>query len=95
MGRRLRHNYCWIFAIQVTAYAGKLLIHPAPVASLQEVWTRAAIGPIPGQIVILAGLAFHAAWIVVAIATYRSRRGAGRIRPPRHQTDRLLDLARG
>jgi uncharacterized membrane protein len=95
VGRRLRHNYCWIFAIQVTAYAGKLLIHPAPVASLQEVWTRAAIGPIPGQIVILAGLAFHTAWIVVAIATYRSRRGAGRTRPPRHQTDRLLDLARG
>ena len=29
VGRRLRNNYCWIFAIQVTAYVGKLLIHPA------------------------------------------------------------------
>ena len=95
VGRRLRHNYCWIFAIQVTAYVGKLLIHPAPVASLQEFWMRAAIGPIPGQFVLLAGFAFHATWIVIAIATYRSRRGTGRARPQRPKRDRLLDLARG
>src|SRR3984893_541586 len=60
VGRRLRTTYSWIFAIQVTAYVGKLLIHPAPVASLREFWMRAAIGPIPGQFVLLAGLAFHA-----------------------------------
>src|ERR1700754_2535612 len=36
VGRRLRNNSCWIFAIQVTAYVGKLLIHPAPVASLSD-----------------------------------------------------------
>src|SRR6202140_5284018 len=40
VGRRLRNNYCWIFAIQVIAYVGKLLVHPAPVASLQEFWMR-------------------------------------------------------
>ena len=95
VGRRLRHNYSWIFAIQVTAYIGKLLIHPAPAASLHEFWTRAAIGPIPGQLVLLAGLAFHAAWIMIAIATYRGRRGAGRARPQNSERDRLLDLARG
>lgn len=95
VGRRLRSNYCWIFAIQVTAYVGKLLIHPAPVASLHEFWMRAAVGPIPGQLVLLAGLVFHTAWITVAIVTYRSRRGAGRARPKRAATDRLLDLARG
>lgn len=93
VGRRLRHNYCWIFAIQVAAYLGKLLIHPVSATSLQEVWMRAAIGPIPGQIVILAGVAFHAGWIMIAIATYRSRRGAGRTRP-KPKTDRLLELAR-
>jgi uncharacterized membrane protein len=95
VGRRLRHNYSWIFAIQVTAYVGKLLIHPAPVASLQEFWIRAAIGPVPGQFVLVAGLAFHATWIMIAIATYRSRRGAGRARPQYPKRDRLLDLARG
>jgi uncharacterized membrane protein len=95
VGRRLRHNYGWIFAIQVTAYIGKLLIHPVPVASLEEFWMRAAIGPIPGQFVLLAGLAFHATWITIAIATYRGRRGAGRARPQNSERDRLLDLARG
>jgi uncharacterized membrane protein len=95
VGRRLRNNYCWIFAIQVVAYVGKLLIHPAPAASLQEFWGRAAIGPIPGQLVILAGLAFHATWITVAIVTFRSRRGAGRTRPQNPTRDRLLELARG
>jgi uncharacterized membrane protein len=95
VGRRLRNNYGWIFAIQVTAYAGKLLIHPVPVTSVQELWMRAAIGPIPGQLVILAGLAFHATWMTVAIVTYRSRRGAGRARPQSPAIDRLLELARG
>ena len=95
VGRRLRNNYCWIFAIQVTAYIGKLLIHPVPVASFADFWTRAAIGPIPGQFVILAGLAFHATWITVAVVTYKSRRGAGRAHAQSPKTDRLLELARG
>jgi uncharacterized membrane protein len=95
VGRRLRHNYSWIFAIQVTAYIGKLLVHPLPIASLQEFWMRAMIGPIPGQLVLLAGLAFHGTWIMVAIVTFRSRRGAGRTRPQNPTKDRLLELARG
>lgn len=95
MGRRIRRNYGWIFAIQVVAYVGKLLIHPVPITSLGEIWARAAIGPIPGQVVFLAGLAFHATWVTLAIVTYRSRRGADRARPQRPTHDRLLELARG
>jgi hypothetical protein len=41
-------------------------------------WTRAAIGPISGQLVLLAGVTFHATWITIAIVTFRNRRGAGR-----------------
>jgi hypothetical protein len=94
-GRRLRRNYGWIFLIQVTCYAGKLLIHPVPIASLGDVWQRAAIGPVPGQLVLLAGVIFHATWVTVAFLTYRSRRGADRERPPRPARDSLLELARG
>jgi uncharacterized membrane protein len=94
-GRRLRRNYGWIFSIQVVAYAGKLLIHPTPIATLGELWARATIGPVPGPLVILAGLVFHATWIVIAVRTYRSRRGADRVRPPRPPRDSVLDLARG
>lgn len=95
VGRRLRRNYGWIFLIQVTSYIGKLLIHPVTIVSFEDVWVRAAIGPVPGQLVLLAGLVFHATWVTVAVMTYRSRRGAGRVRPPRPATDHMLELARG
>jgi uncharacterized membrane protein len=94
-GRRLRRNYGWIFAIQVTAYVGKLLIHPTPIATLGEVWQRAAVGPIPGQLVLLAGLLFHATWVAVAVKTLRSRRGGDRPRPRRPAQDQMLRLASG
>jgi uncharacterized membrane protein len=95
VGRRLRRNYGWIFTIQVVAYVGKLLIHPVPIEHIAEVWQRAAIGPIPGQLVLLAGLAFHGAWITVAWRTLRSRRGGDRPRPKQPQQDGILKLAAG
>jgi uncharacterized membrane protein len=94
-GRRLRRNYGWIFLIQVSAYVGKLLIHPTPITALDEVWQRAAVGPIPGQLVLLAGLLFHATWVAVAVKTLRSRRGGDRPRPWRPAQDRMLKLASG
>jgi uncharacterized membrane protein len=95
VGRRLRHNYGWIFFIQVTSYVGKLLIHPTSIGSVDEFFARATIGPVPGQLVLLAGLLFHGTWITVALMTYRSRRGADRARPPRPVQDAVLKLARG
>jgi uncharacterized membrane protein len=95
IGRRLRRNYGWIYLIQVTCYVGKLLIHPFPIDSIQDIWSRAAIGPVPGQIVLLCGLIFHSTWMMIAFMTYRSRRGADRARPARPIRDQLLELARG
>ncbi|MGX9429712.1 MULTISPECIES: DUF2270 domain-containing protein [Bradyrhizobium] len=71
IGRRLRRTYGWIFAIQAIAYYGKLAIHPVPLTTLGEVWERAAIGPIPGGLVVLAGVLFHASWGIFAFVTYR------------------------
>ena len=71
VGRRLRRNYSWILAIQAIAYYGKIAIHPVPISSLQDAFERAAIGPIPGHLVILAGLFFHGGWLVVALVTLR------------------------
>lgn len=95
IGRRIRRNYGWIFMIQVVAYIGKLMIHPIPITSLEEIFVRATIGPVPGQVVLIAGAMFHAVWISIAIQTSRSRRGADRVRPPRPPRDRILQLARG
>jgi uncharacterized membrane protein len=62
IGRRLRRTYAWIFVIQAVAYYGKLAIHPAPLATLADLWEHAAIGPIPGGLVVVAGVLFHGGW---------------------------------
>src|ERR1700736_84082 len=59
IGRRLRRNYAWIFAIQAVAYYGKLAIHPTAMTSMADLWERAAIGPISGKLVVAAGVIFH------------------------------------
>ena len=94
-GRRIRRNYGWIFVIQATSYYCKLLIHPVPIPAIEDLWARASIGPVPGQVVLLAGLLFHSIWIIIAIVTLRSRRGADRERPPRPERDAVLELAQG
>lgn len=93
-GRRLRRNYGWIFLIQIAAYTGKLLIHPTTVTSVEEVWARAVIGPIPGEVVLVAGALFHGAWITIALTTWKSRRGTTRGWADRDRKDPMLDLSR-
>lgn len=93
LGRRLRKNYGWLFAIQVASYIGKLAIHPEPVASLPDFLARAAIGPVPGSLVLLAGLLFHAGWVAIAVLTMKSGRGKGLPRTAPEE-DYVLALAR-
>jgi uncharacterized membrane protein len=69
IGRRLRRNYGWILAIQAIAYYGKVSIHPTPITGLDDLWQRAAIGPIPGELVVLAGVLFHGGWLAFALVT--------------------------
>ncbi len=81
MGRRIRKNYCYIFLIQAVAYSGKLVIHPTPLTGLAQLYERAAIGPVSGEVVLLTGLLFHASWVLLALLTLRNeqryrRRGA-------------------
>jgi len=80
MGRRIQRNYLWILCIQSLAYLGKIIVHPTPIASFEQVWQRAAIGPIPGQVMALGGVIYIAAWVGLALYTARhdSRRHAGR-----------------
>jgi uncharacterized membrane protein len=69
VGRRLRSNYAWIFAIQMLAYYGKIAIHPTPMVTLADLWQRAAVGPISGQLVVLAGGLFFGGWLCVGAIT--------------------------
>ncbi|MEM6653118.1 MAG: DUF2270 domain-containing protein [Pseudomonadota bacterium] len=69
VGRRLRRNYGWLFAIQGVAYFAKIGMHPTDVSSWEEFLYRAHIGPVPGWLCLLAGIGFHITWIVFAIYT--------------------------
>jgi uncharacterized membrane protein len=83
IGRRLRRNYVWILGIQALAYYGKIAIHPVPISSFAELVQRAAVGPIPGEWMLVGGLLFNGGWIVLAIVTLyldRTRRAPGSAR---------------
>jgi uncharacterized membrane protein len=80
VGRRLRRTYSWILLIQAIAYYGKLAVHPVPLTSTSELWARAAIGPIPGAVVVMAGLLFHLGWAAFAVATLQSEKRSRRRR---------------
>ena len=68
-GRRLRGNYVWILAIQVIAYYGKIAIHPTPATTFAQFVERASVGPIPGRIVLLMGVAYNLGWLAFALGT--------------------------
>ena len=68
--RRLRRTYVWIFAIQSAAFWGKLAIHPTPAATLADFSARAAIGPIPGWLVLGFGLVYTLSWAGFAVRGY-------------------------
>ncbi len=69
VGRRLRRNYIWILAIQTVAYYGKLAVHPWGLESLDDIWARAAIGPIAGEYVVAAGVLYNLTWVGFALYT--------------------------
>jgi uncharacterized membrane protein len=79
-GRRLRRTYAWIFLIQALAYYGKLAIHPTQLSALSELWERAAVGPVPGHVVVAAGVVFHLGWMLFAYVTLRRDQRSWRVR---------------
>lgn len=71
LGRRIRRNYLWILIIQTVAYLGKLTVHPVAIASLDDLWARATVGPIPGQFMLVAGVVYIVTWGSIALISYR------------------------
>jgi len=72
IGRRIRRNYLWVLLIQTVAFAGKLLVHPTAVTSLDEFILRADIGPFPGELVLIVGAVYVLSWAGIAIWSERS-----------------------
>lgn len=79
MGRRLRRNYSFMFGVQAVSYVTKICVHPLPIRSLDDLWQHAAIGPVPGQTVLICGFLFHAGILALAILTLKGQRAVGRV----------------
>jgi uncharacterized membrane protein len=60
-GRRLRRNYQWLYAVLLASWLVVLFSHPSATTEAEEIVKRAAVGPIPGLVVIAAMLLFYGA----------------------------------
>jgi uncharacterized membrane protein len=75
VARRVRNNYLWILLIQTVAYAGKITVHPYPVPSIRTFVDRAAVGPVPGEVVLALGALYIVTWAGLAIWVTRADQG--------------------
>mgnify|MGYP005841886705 CR=1 FL=1 len=81
-GRRLRRNYGWIFFVLAGCWLTKVMIHPIPARSINEIWQRADIFHlVPGWLVITAGVVFNVSLFIIAIATLKIREDEVKIYP--------------
>jgi len=84
VGRRLRRNYLWIFALLALSWNLKVYLHPLPARDFNSFIDRATVGVVPGWFVFLVGFVFNSAVAIFAIGTIRLREATGEILP-QHQ----------
>jgi uncharacterized membrane protein len=79
MGWRLQRNYLWLFLANALIWLVKIDLHPTPSVSLAEFVQRAAVSPLSGWLVLVAGLLFNGALVVISLLGAR-RRAASSVR---------------
>ena len=84
VGRRLRRNYLWIFALLALSWNLKVYLHPLPARDFASFIDRATVGVVPGWIVFVVGFVFNACVAFFAIGTLRLREATGEVLP-QHQ----------
>jgi uncharacterized membrane protein len=84
VGRRLRRNYLWIFALLALSWNLKVYLHPLPARDFSAFIDRATVGVVPGWIVFIVGFIFNSAIAIFAIGTLRLREATGEVLP-QHQ----------
>lgn len=79
LGRRFRRNYSWMFLVLGLAWLLKTYIHPDVATSWAEFIARSALGPISGQIMLVAGVAFYVMVFGIGLATTRLHQASGEV----------------
>ncbi|HEX6732366.1 MAG TPA: DUF2270 domain-containing protein [Pyrinomonadaceae bacterium] len=90
VGRRLRRNYLWIFALLALSWNLKVYLHPLPARNFDVFIDRAMVGIVPGWIVVVVGIVFNAAIAIFAIGTVRLREATGEVLPKHEFSFRQL-----
>jgi uncharacterized membrane protein len=80
-GRRFRHNYLWIYLILALAWFAKIWFQPTVAQSWLEVLDRARIGAIPGEVVLILGVAFNGALMLIGLLTLGLQEASGEVLP--------------
>ncbi len=96
VGRRLRRNYLWIFALLAASWNLKVYIHPVPAYDFNAFIDRATIGVVPGAIVFLVGVFINAGLMIFALATMRLQQATGEVLTERdfHPIKSMTDWTR-
>jgi uncharacterized membrane protein len=81
LGRRFRRNYLWIYLVLGVAWLAKTCLFPTTVTSLNDFFTRAAVGGVPGWIVLLAGLLFNLSLVAFGLLTSGLHQATGEVLP--------------
>jgi uncharacterized membrane protein len=81
LGRRFRRNYLWIYVVLALAWVAKSALFPTTLTSWPEFVQRSAVGAIPGEIVIIAGLVFLLSLFAVGLGTVGLQQATGEVLP--------------
>ena len=94
VGRRLRRNYLWIFALMALSWNLKVYLHPLPARDFASFIDRAQVGVVPGWVVFVLGFVFNSAVAIFAIGTLRLREATGEVLPQHQFSLRPLHTVR-
>lgn len=98
IGRRLRRNYLWIFALLAAAWNLKVYLHPVPAYDFVAFIDRATVGLVPGVAVFIVGVVFNLGVFIFAMATVRLREAVGEVLPEHdysfHPIQKMTDWTR-
>ena len=81
LGRRLRRNYLWIYLTVGLAWFARIALIPSPAYTLVDFVSRAAVGPIGGQWVVLVVAVLLAVVTSMGVFTVRLQHSSGEVFP--------------
>ena len=79
LGRRYRRNYAPLFLVLAASWIVKLIIHPSAVEGWRDLLTRAAVGPLPGGLILGSVVVFNLLLLALGLFTVGLRESEGEV----------------